>query len=42
MTKGKMEKENWGNNSYLISFELFLVLCQPRWTTVEKKDKKCE
>lgn len=29
-----------GNNSYLVSFELFSVLCQRKWTGVIKTDNK--
>jgi len=31
-----------GNNSYLASFELFFVLCQQKWTAVEKEDMRAK
>ncbi len=38
VTKGKIDKKNLGNNSYLASFELFLMLCQQIWTAVKNED----
>jgi hypothetical protein len=35
VTKGKVDKKILGNNSYLISFELFLMLCKQKWTAVK-------
>ena len=42
MTKGKIDKKISGNNSYLVSFELFLVLCQQKWTIGKKGDTRHE
>jgi len=35
VTKGKVDKKILGNESYLGSFESFLVLCQQKWTAVK-------
>jgi len=42
VTKGKIDKKIWGNESYLGSFESFFVLCQPKWTAVKKEDTRYE
>jgi len=42
VTKGKIDKNILGNNSYLASFELFFVLCQQEWTGVKKEDMRYE
>ena len=42
VTKGKIDKNVWGNESYLGSFESFFVLCQPKWTAVKKEDTRYE
>jgi hypothetical protein len=42
VTKGKIDKKIWGNESYLGSFESFFVLCQQKWTAVKKEDMRHE
>ena len=42
VTKGKIDIKIGGNNSYLVSFELFFMLCQQKWTAVKQEDMRYE